>query len=188
MRRDVSNSRVLRRFGWHLAKIIAIGGAATCPFPAAAQTVDASTTAAAGAPPPSLVQTPDGCAVTAVPTGTQDVLALTANCHGSGLLLGRATHYRTIENPKIKATLVDMTLGSERRILLLSLGSDGRARMQDISGDVARNAGKGVMASISDVSVDIGGFAADGTIAVQPATGAVRELAVGAEAAAAPSN
>jgi hypothetical protein len=81
-----------------------------------------------------------------------------------------------------------MTLGSERRILLLSLGSDGRARMQDISGDVARNAGKGVMASISDVSVDIGGFAADGTIAVQPATGAVRELAVGAEAAAAPSN
>jgi hypothetical protein len=83
------------------------------------------------------------------------------------MILGPATSYTAIPNQKLAATLVDMRMEHERRIWLLSIGSDGLPLLEEISGQIALAAGRGPMSDIGDVVVEPGEFASSGRIAVQ---------------------
>lgn len=179
-----------RRRGVEPRKVLAISAfALAClafsPTSAAAQTSDAASPAVVGkGPPPNLVTLPEGCDVAARPTGDSTVETIYANCHGRGLVLGRATAYRVFSNPALNATVVDIRLGSERRVLLLSLGKDGRPLLEDISGDIAMAADKGPMGGIASVAVDFDSFANDATLGVHsPISGNVRRLGLGTQLA-----
>jgi hypothetical protein len=167
--------------GFSLAAVLAV--LAFSATAASAQTTNAPASTLTIGPPPALVATPQGCVVSSIPGEADGAETLVANCRGQGLILGRATEYRTFVNPSLNATVVDIRLGSDRRVLLLSLGKDGRPLLENISGEIARVAGKGPMSTIADVGVDFGGFARDGNVAVQPSpsVGGGGQLALGAQ-------
>jgi hypothetical protein len=91
---------------------------------------------------------------------------LYANCGGRGLPLGPAQTYEAFANPALKATLVDLRNGEDRRILLISLGDDGVPLVEDLSGQLALAAGRGPMSELADVKLDLGRFVQHGEIGV----------------------
>jgi hypothetical protein len=92
---------------------------------------------------------------------------LVASCRGHGLLLGSATRFEAIDSEALQATLVDIQLGSERRILLLSFPEGDRPLVEDLSGQIALAAGRGPMSELAGVELDLKSFARGGEIRVQ---------------------
>jgi hypothetical protein len=110
---------------------------------------------------------PAGCNVFAENADTDGVQIVRAICAGRVMILGPATSYTAIPNQKLAATLVDMRMGHERRVWLLSVGADGLPLLEEISGQIALAAGRGPMSDIGDVVVEPDEFASAGRIAVQ---------------------
>jgi hypothetical protein len=136
--------------------------------PACAQVAaaEASVDTSQKGPPPGLVVVPDGCLVVASAADSDGVHELVANCAGKGLLLGRASAYEAFPNAALKAAVVDIRLGTERRVLMVSVGRDGFPVLENITTQIARAAGGGIAAGIADVDVDFRGFADSGSLAV----------------------
>jgi hypothetical protein len=108
------------------------------------------------------------CAVHEQERTDEKLPVLIADCGGQGFLLGPAESYTVLQNPQLHATLVDIVRGNTRRVLMLSY-ENGRPLLEDITGDLALAAGRGVMSGIKGLDVDPGTFAQDGTISVRPA-------------------
>lgn len=97
---------------------------------------------------------------------------LFALCGGRVALLGEADEYSAVVNEELGAVLVDLRRHGTRRVLMVSLQGEGRPLLlEDVSGQIAMEAGKGPMSSIDDVEIEIAGFAAEGTITVQGGAG-----------------
>ena len=92
---------------------------------------------------------------------------LHAKCPGGGLVLGRATAFEAVSNEELKATLVDAYLGTSRRVLLLTVQDDGKGFAEDLTGQIARTAGRGPMSNIDGVELDFKQFALTGDIGVR---------------------
>lgn len=96
---------------------------------------------------------------------------LRASCGGYGLILGSTTEYQVFTNEALKAVVIDKKLGDERQIVLISVRDDGQPLVEDITGDLALVAGRGVMSDLRGLDINLDGFTADGAINVSPAAG-----------------
>jgi hypothetical protein len=127
---------------------------------------------------------PASCSVFAENAEADGVQIVRAICAGRVMILGPTTSYSAIPNRKLGATVVDMRMRDERRVLLLSIDPEGLPLVEDISGQIALAAGRGPMSDIADVTVEPGEFASSGRIAVQAdaraqaAPGEVRRIAL----------
>ena len=92
---------------------------------------------------------------------------LLANCQGQGLILGPATEFKVIESDALRATLVDVHSGRERRILMLSLGEAGQPVLENLTSQLSRAAGRGARSNLAGVELDLQTFARSGEIAVR---------------------
>lgn len=90
-----------------------------------------------------------------------------AICKGQGLLLGYADEFTIATQEALQTVLVDMHRGTDRRVLLISLQSDGPPLLEDISGQISKSAGRGPMSSLEGIEIDVSGFTGDGMIAVR---------------------
>jgi hypothetical protein len=131
-----------------------LGLAASCAVPAAAQqrAGDAQS---------------QGCHVFAISGEQGQPSELRASCQGRGLMLGRATGFEAIVNEALQATLIDIRLGTERRVLLLTVQPDGTPLVEDLGGQLALAAGRGPMAELDGVELNLHAFAATGEIGVR---------------------
>jgi hypothetical protein len=82
------------------------------------------------------------------------------------MMLGPVSEFVAIDNDKLQATLIDAHIGSERRILLLSLQDDGRPLLEDLSGEIALAAGRGPMSGTNGIDLDLERFGSTGQIGV----------------------
>lgn len=128
-------------------------GAGLAAMPAAAQEIAQ----------PSPVPEP-ACRVFAVKRAEGPVQDLHAGCRGVGVMLGPVTAYEVIGNDALQATLIDARLGTERRVLLLSLQADGQPLVENLTGQLALAAGRGPASEIEGVELDLARFADDGQI------------------------
>jgi len=117
---------------------------------------------------------------------------LHAICGDRGLVLGPVSEFSVLANDNLNTMLVDVQYQGDRRILLLSIGKDGLPMVENLTGQIARAAGKGPMSAIDDVTVDLTGFASDGAIAVKRKAGdkeqggteaQIRQISVGQQLA-----
>jgi len=112
---------------------------------------------------------------------------LMAVCDGKAFVLGLADIYEVVENSSLEATIIDLARAGERRVLMISSPA-GEPLLEDISGTLAKSAGRGPMSRLDDVTIDFSSFAEDGTIRTASAdaggvTGEVdMELQIAAEA------
>lgn len=92
---------------------------------------------------------------------------LVAICQSQGLLLGYADSFQVYSHNGLQAVLVDVHRGAQRRVLLVSLQNDGRPLVEDISGQLAMNAGRGPLSGLEGLQIDVGSFVRDGSVAVR---------------------
>lgn len=111
------------------------------------------------------------CLVQAQPDSHTGLQELRANCRGRGLILGEASDYKVTYNEALNATLVDMRLDGERRLLLITIQDNGLPLLEDLSGQVALAAGRGPMSELDGLEIDLSQYLTDGEIAVRPAAG-----------------
>lgn len=101
---------------------------------------------------------------------------IVASCRGQGLILGRADSFRVIENRQLEAMVIDLVRDGERRVLMISFPDD-EPLLEDITGTLAKAAGRGPMSSIEGVEIELGGFEQDSRIAVRSPPEAGRGIA-----------
>lgn len=107
------------------------------------------------------------CRVFAFDAPGGDVKDLRAGCGGHGLILGPVTSFEAIANEALQATLVDMHLGSSRRVVLLTMPADGQPLLEDLTGQLALAAGRGPMSELEGVELDLKAFARTGEVGVR---------------------
>lgn len=107
------------------------------------------------------------CVVTAREMPDREVQLVHAACGARGLILGPATQYRVFHNQDLQAALIEMQLGGERRVLLLSLQEDGSPLLENLNGQIAVAAGLGPMSELEGIDLDWAGFAQRGAIGVR---------------------
>ena len=110
------------------------------------------------------------CHVEAIEIAADAPMQLQAACGTHGLLLGPVSTFSVSANGDLNAMLVDVTYQGKRRLLMLSLGDDGFPTLQNVTGQIARLAGKGPMSGIDDIDVDLTNFASAGTVMVNRVT------------------
>lgn len=110
---------------------------------------------------------------------------LIAICHERGIVLGHADSYQVIQNRRLDATIVDLIWAGRRRVLMISF-PDGEPLLEDLSGTLAKAAGRGPMSSLDGVAVSFDSFAEDGKVqaASSEDPGKSGELNLGLEIAA----
>jgi len=109
----------------------------------------------------------EGCVVfpgVAAVAGLQEVRAV---CWGVGLTLGEAESFRTSFNRVLKATIVELKRGQERRVILLRPDVEGRPMIEDISGDLAAAVGRAPWAGLQGLTPDFSEFAESASIVVE---------------------
>ena len=136
-------------------------GAAQLSTPASAQSLSPQALAAALAAQPFCSVQTAAALKASMPVGT-----LIAFCGTHGVVLGHADTYKVIANESAKALLVDISNNGVRKILLVSDQGDAQPLLEDISGQIALNAGRGPMGRLEDVDIDLSSFASDGAIGV----------------------
>jgi hypothetical protein len=165
MQKEIANCRRIHakptRLSWIVALLLAGCGIVLYAPPAFAQSE-----AAANAKSSS-----GSCQVFAVGGAQDELQELRAVCRGRGVILGPASTFVAIANDALQATLVDAHLGDSRRILMLSVQDDGEPLVEDLSGQVARAAGRGPMAELTGIDLDFKRFADEGLIGVRDAPG-----------------
>jgi hypothetical protein len=128
---------------------------------------------------PAEAQTPElssagPCQVSFVPRAAKeerrDVNQLYARCGGKGVLLGFATSFEAFANDPFRATLVDVRTRAERHILLLTLQDDGFTLIEDLTGQIARAAGRGPFSNIDGIALDFKQFTRSGDLGVLAAS------------------
>lgn len=92
--------------------------------------------------------------------------AVIAICGTQGVWLGRADKVELIENRVIGATLVDLRRGFTRRILMITTVEGHAPLVDDVTGQLARAAGRGPLSGLEGVRLDLGRFATEGSIGV----------------------
>jgi hypothetical protein len=88
---------------------------------------------------------------------------LFAVCKGKAFVLGHADFYVLVENPGLEATIVDLIRNGERRVLMISFPK-GEPLLEDITGTLAKSAGRGAMSGLKDVQLDFSSFVQDGKV------------------------
>lgn len=91
---------------------------------------------------------------------------LVAFCGGHGTILGPADEFSVFPNETAQAVVVDIRNKGVRKILLVSDQGKGQPLLEDISGQISMSAGKGPMAPLEDMNIDLSSFGADGVIFV----------------------
>lgn len=112
-------------------------------------------------------QTSELCQVFAVEVSDDAPKELRAFCQGRLLMLGSVTAFEATPNETLKATLIDARLGSDRRVLLVAPQDDGTTLVEDLTGQIALEAGHGPMSAIDEVALDLTAFGQTGEIGVQ---------------------
>ena len=158
-------------------KIIAIAGlglltaVAATPLTAQTEAEGGQAPAQADGPASVPVDLPAPiCHVESVEIAADAPMQLQAACGTHGLILGPVSTFSVSTNGDLNAMLVDVTYQGKRRLLMLSLGDDGFPTLQNVTGQIARLAGKGPMSGIDDVDVDLTNFASAGTVMVNRVT------------------
>lgn len=113
------------------------------------------------------LEQPAYCRVSATKSASDGPRQLFAACRGRGITLGPVTEFEAHTNEASAATLVDARLGSERRILLLTIQADGNPLVEDLTGQIARRADRALAASIADLEIDTRDFAGAGVLAIR---------------------
>lgn len=122
------------------------------------------------APSPSVVlPLPDSkvCAVFAVQDSKERPQQLRAVCKGRVFFLGPVTTFQAVANEGLNAELIEARFDSERRVWLLTVQEDGRTLQEDLTGQIARAAGRGPMSGIEGIELDFKQFAQTGEVGVR---------------------
>lgn len=106
------------------------------------------------------------CWVVAVQDSKDQPQQLRAVCNNRVLFLGPVTSFQAVENQALKAELIDAHFGNERRVWLLTIQNDGQTLQEDLTGQIARTAGRGPMSRIDGIDLDLTAFADSGQIGV----------------------
>ena len=111
------------------------------------------------------------CVVSERELGEGEAPQVIAACGGRAFVLGQADSFEAFENRGLNATVIDLVLGSERRVLLISFpdGETGQPLLEDITADLARSAGRNVRADLKDLALDFSTFAEDGEVGASQA-------------------
>jgi len=136
-------------------------GAALLSTPASAQS-PAPQPAAGDAQP----QSARVCWVLALQDAKDKPQQLRAVCNNRVLFLGPVTTFQATENQALKAELIDSYFGNERRVWLLTVQDDGQTLREDLTGQIARAAGRGPMSRIDGIQIDVTQFAQTGEVGV----------------------
>ncbi|HEX8309064.1 MAG TPA: hypothetical protein VF645_11680 [Allosphingosinicella sp.] len=95
---------------------------------------------------------------------------LYVGCGGTAVRIGRVESYRSSYNPGTRSLAVVIQESGRTRVLVAQQEADGTLQMQDMSRDLAKASGRPFDAGLRGVEVDLGRFAAEGSIAA-PALG-----------------
>ncbi len=80
--------------------------------------------------------------------------------------LGQASAFELVTSKDPNAVLVDVRLGDQRRILMLSIPGE-QPLVEDLTGQLALAAGRGPMSGIDGVELDLGRFAQTGVVGLR---------------------
>lgn len=113
------------------------------------------------------VQTTNGrlAAAQAFEAGPQEVVV---GCDGYGFSLGRADSYRSKTSRALQALAVVTQLGNEQRVWLISRRDGTSPLLEEITGSLARSAGRGEVFGLDGIEVDLTGFEKGSVVAVHP--------------------
>jgi hypothetical protein len=142
-------------------RVVRVGIALTATWLGAGSAA-AQETSPAGADPSGR-----SCQVVALDAAEGQAGQVFAGCRGLGLFLGQADVFEVHTYPALPATLVDVRRGGERRLLLISFPRDDAPLVEDLTGQIARLAGRSAMSAIDGVEVDLATFARDGVVEVR---------------------
>lgn len=108
---------------------------------------------------------------------------LVAICKGQGLILGPADSFQVFENRGLETTVVDLTKGGERRVLMISFPG-GELLLEDLTVTLAKSAGRGPMMGMKGITIDLGSFESNGEIGVSDTAGTSGRINLGQQIAA----
>lgn len=106
------------------------------------------------------------CLVSSQPIAGSKTVEVLGLCWGTGLTLGEADSFSSSINADLKATVVKIELLGRSRVLLLHADAAGNPVAEDISGSLARGAGRAPWANIDDLDVDLTDFTKMGRLSV----------------------
>jgi hypothetical protein len=94
---------------------------------------------------------------------------LYVGCGQSAVRIGKADSYRSSYNAASGTLAVTVREAGRTRVLVARPAADGTVEIQDVSRDLAKLAGQPANVGLRALEVDLGRFAADGTIAAPSA-------------------
>ena len=132
--------------------------------PAAAQDMSSTTDSATEL---GTARPDSGCMFGLSEPGSGTRKMLIASCAGQGVLLGEVDSYEIIPNSRLRATLVDSRFRGIRQIRMISLSADGVPVVEDLTGQIAYQVGRGATGSIESLTLDLSAFTANGGIGLE---------------------
>lgn len=96
--------------------------------------------------------------------GPRDGAILYVGCGSSAVRIGRVESYRSSYHPGTASLAVVVQERGRTRILVAQQETDGTLQMQDMSRDLAKATGRPFDVGLRGVEVDLGRFAAEGSI------------------------
>ncbi|MCI4590400.1 hypothetical protein MOK15_09870 [Sphingobium sp. BYY-5] len=98
-------------------------------------------------------------------------------CGEQAVMLGSAASYESAEHAGTGAVVAVVRRVEGTQVLMVRPGQDGGAFLENVTGDLARQAGRSVDAGLGDLSVDLSRFAEKGVVGLAAAHVASRSLA-----------
>ncbi|MCI4591483.1 hypothetical protein MOK15_15480 [Sphingobium sp. BYY-5] len=87
-------------------------------------------------------------------------------CGKRAVRLGVATRYETMAHVGTGVAVAMIEKDGEQRVLVVRPGADGRAFLEDVTGDLAKKGGRSAQAGLAGLAIDLSRFADEGLIAV----------------------
>ena len=88
--------------------------------------------------------------------GNDDRPMLHVSCGEAGAVLGAADDHRLYGLPALKAAVIVTVFNGERRVWLVMDGDDGTLAVEELSGTIARAAGRGASGRLDDLEFGFG--------------------------------
>ncbi|MCI4588594.1 hypothetical protein MOK15_00530 [Sphingobium sp. BYY-5] len=98
-------------------------------------------------------------------------------CGEQAVMLGSATTYESAAHAGTGAVVAVVHRLEGTQVLMVRPGQEGSAFLENVTGDLARQAGRSADAGLGDLTVDLSRFAGNGIIGLTGATVASRNIA-----------
>jgi hypothetical protein len=121
------------------------------------------------------------CIVQTAPANTPFAGNLMFLCWSRAVPLGKADRFSSSYNPGTRATAVVMESAGRIGVVLISPTADNAPLVENVTGDLAKLAGRYAEAGLEGLSVDLAHFATDGVLSLAngSTTGAARSAGAG---------